>query len=236
MAYTGPTMNSHDTHIQGHTLTSLILLEADGLIAVNKPAGIPSTGKSLDEPGSMQYALMRHYRRMIWAIHQIDAETTGVNLFTRRRPLVAEVTEALKLHGEKRYLAICHGLVSPSTRRINAPIDWIDSEGRRGITDSGQEAITDVEVLDTGSEMSLLSISLRTGRTHQIRIHLAHMGHPLLGESRYASPPCQAHHRQALHAFELKLPDRPIVRAPLPEDFTELATRCELSLPGSLGL
>jgi 23S rRNA pseudouridine1911/1915/1917 synthase len=89
-------------------------------------------------------------------------------------------------------------------------------------------------VLDAAGGFSVLQIRLETGRTHQIRIHLAAIGHPLLGEAWYRSPRCSRHGRQALHAFGLSFadpgPPQHLV-APLPQDLLDLAARLGLALP-----
>lgn len=209
-----------------------LLHEADGLLVIDKPAGLPSTGASLDDPWCAQHMLMTRARRKVWAVHQLDALTTGVNVFVRRKALVAEVGERMRGPGAKRYLAICHGVPDFERTTVDAPIGWVSAARRRGVTPSGDAAHTEVEVLAAGHQAALLRCTMGSGRNHQLRIHLAHLGHPLLGEGRYREPACHRHRRHALHAWELRLTDGQTFRAPLPEDLRELAVRVGLGRDG----
>ena len=198
-----------------------ILLEEDGLILLNKPAGLPSTGATLEAPGNLQHELMQRYRRMIWAVHQLDRDTSGLNVFVRRKALVQEWTARMK-RGQKHYLALCHGVVAPDHQVVDEPLGWIAARRRRGITAEGTPARSELRVLGRGEEATLLQVILHTGRSHQVRLHLEHLGHPLLGEDRYREPPSQAAPRQMLHAWRLELDGRTL-EAPLPADFEATA-------------
>tara|TARA_B110000467_G_C18248787_1_gene439084 strand:- start:274 stop:630 length:357 start_codon:yes stop_codon:yes gene_type:complete len=103
-----------------------------------------------------------------------------------------------------------------------------DELGNLGVHSSGKTARTAFEVLDRNNGYSLLRARLFTGRTHQILVHLAHIGHSLVGEEWYRSPPCTLHPRQALHAYRLRLPKNPLLtekvyEAPMPADLQALA-------------
>ena len=196
-----------------------VIEEADGVIVCNKPPGLLTASSHLDEPGSLQYELMRHYRRMIWAVHQLDRDTSGVVLFVRRKKLVQTWTERLKA-GEKTYLALCHGAVDFDSRLVEAPLGWIESLRRRGVCAGGQSAKTQFDVLERSQEATLLQVTLLTGRTHQVRLHLEHLGHPLVGEQRYnlSRPPAAARHM--LHAWQIVAGER-TWRVPMPVDMAE---------------
>jgi 23S rRNA pseudouridine1911/1915/1917 synthase len=213
---------TRDQHA-GADIGPRLLHEADGLLVIDKPAGLPSTGATLDDPWCAQHMLMTRARRRVWAVHQLDALTSGVNVFVRRKALVAEVSAKMRHSGAKRYLGLCHGVPTFEQTSVDAPIGWIEDARRRGVTDEGDAARTDVQVLATGTDVALVRCTMRSGRNHQLRIHLAHLGHPLLGEGRYREPPCDRHIRHALHASELRLSDGPVFRARLPEDLRELA-------------
>ncbi len=207
----------------GFDLEARILWDAEGLIAVDKPAGWPTAGRDLDDPRCIQHLLMARCRRMVWAVHQLDAGTTGVNLFVRRKALVPVIAERLK-RGQKRYLAICHGHPSPSRQRIDAPIGWVEGERRRWVTPEGQAAVSHMEALEhLAGGMALVRVAIETGRTHQVRIHMASIGHPLVGEDRYREPPCGLLGRQALHAHQIELEGGPVIEAELPQDMKALA-------------
>ncbi len=220
-------------------LAAAILLEDDGLILVNKPSGVPTAGDNLKQAGSMQRELMDHYRRMIWAVHQLDRDTSGLNVFVRRKKLVAEWTEALKA-GSKTYLAVCGSRVDWLQRDVWEPLGWDPDRRRRAVRDDGQEAHTSVRVLVRGKEATLLEIKPTTGRTHQIRLHLEHLGLALLGERVYLPEPCTRAHRQCLHAWQIDVPGRNF-HAPIPDDMKNILEReglvwADLEPPADLSL
>lgn len=208
-----------------------ILLEEDGLIVVDKPSGVPTAGDALEQPGSLQYELMQRYRRMIWAVHQLDRDTSGVNVFVRRKALVATWQAALS-EGRKTYLGVCHGRLEGLVR-VDAPLGWDDEHRRRAVAEGGKSARTEIEVLGATEGFSLLALRIETGRTHQIRLHLEHIGHPLVGERRYRHQPCTLHPHHALHALRVEAGGL-VLEAPIPADFRELAGNLGLSgLPQS---
>lgn len=211
-------------------VSGLILREADGLILINKPAGVPTASDKLDEPGSIQFDLMAHYRRMIWAVHQLDRDTSGLNVFVRRKKLVQAWVDAMR-RGSKTYLALCSGRVEFGRRVVDLPLGWIPETRRRGPLETGQAAKTVFEVIDRSDDATLLSARLLTGRTHQIRLHLEHLGHPLLGERRYIPEPCERAGRQMLHAWRLDARGERFM-APVPGDMMSLLGELGLELPG----
>ncbi len=217
-------------------LDDRIVYEADGLLVVDKPAGLATAGRTLEDPDCLQAALITRRRgRMVWAVHQLDADTSGVNIFVTRRSLVPEYQRRMRFpRGRKRYIAICHGEPDFDRRRVDAPIGFVAVGDRRGqaVTSDGKPAATRLEVLARGGGFTVVRATLESGRTHQIRVHLAHLGHPLIGEPWYRKPPCERHERHALHALEIVFSDdrEPAgFSAPIPPDLAELAA--ELGLP-----
>lgn len=229
-----------------------ILFRGDGLVAVDKPAGLPSTGRDLDDPDCLQSWLGDQIGRMVWAVHQLDADTSGVLLFVERKGLVAEVARRLRHPGSRKvYLAICHGVPAFDRSTVDAPIGEVASSPppptsgrattsssaprspraqRLGVTPTGRAARSRIVVLDRAEDAALLEVTIATGRTHQIRIHLAHLGHPLVGEPIYRDPPSRIHLRHALHASTLVLGGSPrqVFHVPLPEDLVRLARKLGL--------
>lgn len=218
-----------------YDVSKLLLHDADGVIVCNKPPGLPSTGRSLDDPDCLQHLLTVYCRRMVWAAHQLDADTSGLNVFVRRSSLVAPWQNRLRWpNARKQYIAAVHGAVSLDMRAIDAPLGPLDATARQlGVTQHGKPAFTELEVLDRNDRFSLLRVTLRTGRTHQIRIHLAHVGHPIVGEQWYRRPPCTLHARQALHAWRLDFDDAlepQGISAPVPDDLRALFGSLNLQL------
>jgi len=213
-----------------------LIFAGEDLVAVDKPPGIPSTGLALDDPRCLQFWLMRRFDRMVWAVHQLDADTSGVNLFTLSRRQVARQKARMEAPtGVKTYLAICHGEPAFDTIEVDQPIGFLDPEKTRlGIVDSGRKARSRFQVRARHNGYSALEVRIFNGRTHQIRIHLAHLSHPLVGECWYRSEPCTRWPRQALHAASLRFLDGANpreFRAPLAEDLRKLSA--ELGFRGN---
>lgn len=205
-----------------------VLHDAEGLLAIDKPFDLPSTGRNLEDPDCLQYAVMQHTGAMAWAVHQLDADTTGVNLFVRRRSLVSHWKGRMRFPvGRKTYLAVVHGRVDFESKRIESPIGIVSTEPVRqlGIHPNGQHAASELCLLERGTNSSLLQVRIETGRTHQIRIHLASIGHPLFGEDWYAPNRIREHHRQALHAWRMDFSDSLLpkrIESDVPQDLREL--------------
>ena len=211
-------------------LDQRIIYEDDKLLILNKPFDIPTSGKNLADDDCVQFWLQQRHGEMIWAVHQLDADTTGLNIFVKQRQLVKIYKDYLsQVDSVKYYLAIVHG--KPHWHEIDeqAKIGYIDSRSL-GVCDLGKTAHSHFEVIEYTADFSLIKARIFTGRTHQIRIHLSHLGHPLVGEEWYCNPPCKLHRRQALHAWKILLNSTPpqCFKAPPPNDFTELARKLGL--------
>ncbi len=218
-----------------------VIYDAGGVVAVDKPAGLETSGRTVDDPRGVQHHLAVQLKRRVWAVHQLDRDTSGVLVFVRRRSLVAPWQEALRA-GTKRYLAICHGAVPFTERRVEEPLRY-DEAKRRWVVGPGRAATSVVRRLSVGEGASLVEVELVTGRTHQARVHLAHLGLPLVGERRYREPPCTLHPRHALHAARIELADAKlladgklladarVLAAPLPADLVALAAGLGLRAP-----
>ncbi|RZO50797.1 MAG: RluA family pseudouridine synthase [Sandaracinaceae bacterium] len=208
-----------------------ILHDADGVVVVDKPPGLEATGRTPDDPGGVQHHLAVQLRRPVWAVHQLDRDTSGVLIFVRKRSLVARWQEALA-RGDKRYVALVHGREGHGSeafepRTIDAPVAYDRGARRWVVREGGKPARSTVEVVSVGADAMRVHVTLHTGRTHQARVHLAHVGHPLVGERRYRTPPCELHPRHALHAARVAALGA-VFEAPLPEDLRALARRLGL--------
>lgn len=208
-----------------------VLFEDRHLLVLNKPAGLLS--ESTEGAASvLDLARRLSSAKRLWLVHRLDANTSGVIVLARTRQASAALGDAFR-HGRVRkdYLALCAGVLR-SRQDINAPIGRIHGT-RHGVTLGGKPASTIVEPLASSATVTLVHAAPRTGRTHQIRVHLAHLGHPLLGDGLYGGPrytdaiPPQPIARTMLHAARLTLPHpatgEPMQFAtPAPADFTEL--------------
>jgi len=217
-----------ETHTPFDDVPGRLIYGDDELFVWNKPAGLPSTGRSLDDPDCLQFHLMRAHGGMVWAAHQLDADTSGLNVFATHKLAVTHMKRRLLApNARKRYLAVVHGVPDWDRTRVDQPIGRVDARSL-GVTPDGKPAQTLFRVLERGAKHSLLEVELRTGRTHQIRIHLQHLGLSLVGEEWYRDSPCLEHPRQALHAWGLEFRDEELPNklvAPFPEDLVALARR-----------
>ena len=203
-----------------------ILLDDNGLIVVDKPAGVSSTGRTLTDPDCIQSLLMRHYRRTrIWAVHQLDKETSGLNLFVKRKALVAHWAKALR-DGEKIYYAYVHGRLGDDSVLVNAPLGYCARRKRHAVISAGKQAISHIVCLKKFERATKVAVRIDTGRTHQVRLHLEHLGHPVLGDSRYGcEASAKAHNRTALHAQKLTFDGGLSLISDEPEDLLDLESR-----------
>ncbi len=209
-------------------IAPLIIAQHGDLIVVDKPHDWPTSGRSLEDDDCIQFHMIKHFGQMAWAVHQLDADTSGVCLFSLDKQLVTDLQAVWRdPQMSKQYLAIVKGTPEWTETNETSSIGKID-ERSLGITDKGKPARTHFKVLDRNNGFALVQAKLLTGRTHQIRIHLSHLGHPLLGEEWYTTPPCEHHPRQALHAHRIQFPDTiPLEQhkfeAPFAKDLEQLA-------------
>lgn len=209
---------------------------------VDKPAGLPSTGRDLDDPACVQGWLMETLgRRKIWAVHQLDRDTTGLNLFVTKKPLVARLSETLRA-GTKTYLALSGGPGFHGERTVTVPIGrrrvgrrWLPALGGAPGVEQEKAALSSVRTVSASTQGSLLRVRIETGRSHQVRLHLLSLGHPICGESQHLQPPDSSAPRLLLHAWTLDLPGVPEplrgLRSPLPADFRAALRARGLRLP-----
>jgi 23S rRNA pseudouridine1911/1915/1917 synthase len=187
-----------------------ILYEDDHLLIVNKPAGMdthpnePSQTNTLTNAVAFYLQSKGEYRKVLH-IHRLDKDTTGAVLFAKHAFIGAILDRMLEERTIKRnYLALTEGIIKKKKGTINEPIGRDRHHPtKRRISPSGQKAITHYKVLRTfqKNNSTLIQCSLDTGRTHQIRVHLSSIGHPLLGDPLYGGQ--QIFPRQALHAAVL---------------------------------
>jgi 23S rRNA pseudouridine955/2504/2580 synthase len=237
--------------------TFRVLHEDQDLLAVDKPAGLaahPGTGIE----GATLVEMARDYLRVPADLpptefrpspaHRLDRETSGVVLVAKTRKAMVRLTELFTSGEEvrKAYLALAKGKMPKEAGTIDLPLSEHEQTARsksaRGV--NFQEALTRWRVVSAMKDASLLSVTIETGRTHQIRRHLEAVGHPVAGDKRYGDFAWNRAARQRwglrrmfLHAWRLELPHpttgSPLrLEAPLPEELVEVLSRLNLSPPG----
>jgi 23S rRNA pseudouridine1911/1915/1917 synthase len=200
-----------------------ILYEDDALLFVNKPAGIVvQRGYDADEPVLLESAML--HTQPLFLMQRLDRGTSGVMFFSKLASINANLTRQFEQKRiRKRYVAICEGELG-ERQTIDAPLIRIGPISF-GVGDGGKRAITIVTPVRATPRGSLIAIDLMTGRTHQIRVHLAAIGHPLAGDWLYGQ---RNEARPMLHARELSmthpLRNEPLrVAAAVPDDFRDVA-------------
>lgn len=221
--------------LEGQDIPLEILYEDDQIVAVNKPAGLvvhPSMGHTHD---TLVNALIYRYPDMAdldperpGIVHRLDMDTSGVIITARTSEALQSLQQQFKSRTvNKVYLALVHGHPSSPTGLIDVPIGRHPHHRQRmSAIASGKPAQTRFKVIETFVKHSLLELILETGRTHQIRVHMAWLGFPVVGDTTYGRRKSKQVPRQMLHANRLEV-DHPlsaqrlIIEAPRPLDFTE---------------
>ena len=207
-----------------------IVYEDEHLLVVDKPVGLVVHPAAGHWSGTLLNGLLAHHAGAATLpragiVHRLDKDTSGLMVVAKTLPAMTTLVRLIALREVRRvYFALAMGEVSFDGRRIEAPIGRDPSSRvRMAVVASGKPARTDVRCLARRDGVSALRCQLHTGRTHQIRVHLAHIGHPLVGDVLYGGKPAHGLTRQALHAAHLAFAhpadDRPMsFEAAMPAD------------------
>ncbi len=216
-----------------------ILYEDRDVIVVNKPKNMVVHPAAGHFSHTLVNGLMYHCKDSLSGIngvlrpgivHRIDKDTTGSIIACKNDNAHIKIADQLKEHSiTRRYRAICYGVVKDDTGTINAPIGRDEKDRKKmSITQNGKQAVTHYKVLERFKEYTYIECQLETGRTHQIRVHMASIGHPLLGDEVYSSRKWpHATNGQTLHAYILGF-IHPVsgeyieTTAPIPEYFNAI--------------
>jgi len=213
-----------------------ILHEDDYCLVVNKPAGMRVHPTAPGESGTLAHAVASYYecsgqRCRVRHIHRLDEHTSGPVLYAKNELAHLRLDEAMRVKAiERIYVAFASGKVTPRSGIIREPIGKDRHHpNRRRVSKAGDAAVTRFEVIEQYASAALVRLRLETGRTHQIRVHMSHRGHPLLGDALYGGS-TKLIHRQALHGEELHFPhpfenETIRVQAPWPQDMLDLGQR-----------
>lgn len=237
--------NSTDTMVPDTVVSTLkhnILFENDDIIAVNKPAGI-----AVHKGSGLNFGVIEAFRQIypqqtLELVHRLDRETSGCLLLAKNRKTLIFLHELLRqektVHIEKTYLALLYGQWQNGTKTIDIGISKVKRSGEHmmQVDESGDYAVSHFEPLEIFENCSLMKISIETGRTHQIRVHAAYTGYPVIGDSKYGNKAGNRYFRELglkrlfLHAYQLFLPmsDPITITAPLGDDLEALLSKLRM--------
>ncbi|MBS9779061.1 MAG: RluA family pseudouridine synthase [Moraxellaceae bacterium] len=210
-------------------LLKRIVYEDDGLIVLNKPSGMAVHGGSGLNFGvieAMREVLGKSYLELI---HRIDKDTSGLLMISKKRSTLKKLQQHLRDKTiQKYYLCLVQGHVIVDKQSINAPLlRYTLANGERRVkvdrkNPQSKASETDIQVLQrfiyNGKKVSIVQAMPRTGRTHQIRVHMAYIGHPLLGDDKYNPNDNSQVNRLCLHAWKLEIPNYPLISVDMPQD------------------
>lgn len=224
-----------------------VIFEDDDLLVANKPSGITTIPDRFGKYVSLQGLLEKQYGKL-FVVHRIDRDTSGIVCFAKNEAVHRHLSMQFQHHTvQKFYKAFVQGKMPFATGDIDGPIaEHPGKPGAMMVSKQGKEALTIFEVEEEFKHVSLLNVEIKTGRTHQIRVHMASVGHPLLVDEIYAGtsafyfstikgkkykPTAEEERptiaRLTLHAYQLALmhptKNEPItVSAPFPKDLETL--------------
>lgn len=210
-----------------------IIYEDNDLLIVNKPAFIvvhptKSHQNNTIANGVANYFKEKNIKRKVRLVNRLDMNTSGIVIIAKHPYAHNELANQMKANTvDKYYYAIVEGIIKEDNGTINEPIARLNPEDIIRVVDkTGKECITHYVVENRKDNMTLVKLKLETGRTHQIRVHMKHIGHPIIGDTLYGSE-SNLINRQALHCYGMKF-SQPItheeitITCPLPEDMKSL--------------
>jgi 23S rRNA pseudouridine1911/1915/1917 synthase len=217
-----------------------VVYEDKDLLIVNKPPFMVVHPTKSHQSGTLANGIVNYFKEtgqdcIVRLVNRLDRDTSGLIIIAKSQFAHQQMANMLIGNSiEKYYIAIVEGNIDVG-RTIDLPIGRPAAESiRREVMEEGQRAVTHFEVLSSSEDVTCVNIKLETGRTHQIRVHMSHIGHPLLGDTLYGKE-SEYINRQALHAYKLKFNNirnnEPIeVVVDLPEDMKEVLNRNNLQL------
>lgn len=181
--------------------------EDEFLLVLNKPANMPVHPSAGHFDDSLANRCAARYGGVFRPVNRLDCGTSGLMAVARDAHVHALLCKSLHTGSfERRYLAVAEGVFAEKEGAVDAPIARAEGSAiKRCVSPDGQRAVTHYRVLRNNDRFSLVELVLETGRTHQIRVHLAHLGHPLAGDFLYGTEDKALIGRAALHAWKLRL-------------------------------
>lgn len=201
-------------NIEPEEMELQVVYEDADVIVINKPSGIVVHPTKSYPKGTLASGVLYYFKEkgencIVRLVSRLDMDTSGLILIAKNQfSHMALARDMQREDFKKNYLAIVHGKLENKQGTIDLPIYRPEGDNiRRVVDERGQKSITHFEVVEEFKSGSLVKLTLDTGRTHQIRVHLSHIGHSIYGDSLYGTgEDSQYIHRQALHAYKLSFP------------------------------
>ncbi|MDB4990909.1 MAG: Pseudouridine synthase [Myxococcaceae bacterium] len=228
------------------TLIDAVLYEDDQLLVLNKPSGLAVHAGSGVKVGVIEaLRALRPETKGLELAHRLDRETSGVLVLAKDRPMLMELHELLRGDGvHKTYLTLVQGNWPDKLSKVDAPLEKNTLRGGERLVEvrlDGKPSLTLFRVIQRFSEATLVEASPVTGRTHQIRVHAQHAGHPIAGDDKYGdaafdrSLKSKGLSRLFLHAARIEIPRTQgrslTIDAPLPEELQRVIRALQATLP-----
>ena len=224
--------------IEGEDLNIKVIYEDDDLLIVDKPPFMVVHPTKSHQTGTLANGVIHHFRSnndnsIVRLVSRLDRDTSGLIMIAKNQFSHMNLAKSMEKNLiKKSYLAIIHGELKNHEGTIDLPIGMpINETIKRAVLEDGQRSITHYKVIESYKEGALVELLLETGRTHQIRVHLSHVGCPIYGEQLYSDfNDEELISRQALHAYILSLPHPRTgkilnFKSDLPEDMQKLINK-----------
>lgn len=206
-----------------------IIFEDEEIIVVNKPRNMPTHPSQNHHGDTLANGVMYYYKNTSFTfrpITRLDRDTSGVVLIAKNQLSASNLSEQMQnFKIQKQYIAVCHGVFENKSGVIDAPIARVEGSGiLREVSEFGKTAVTEYQVIDEKNGLTLVKLFPKTGRTHQLRVHLSHIGHPIYGDDLYGSPVkngCTLLHCEKISFIHPKTSEKTEIVAPVPNDIKE---------------
>lgn len=233
-----------ETKIKAEEIPLDIVYEDNDIIVINKPKGMVVHPGNGNHEGTLVNAILAHCKDSLSGIggeirpgivHRIDKDTSGLLIIAKNDKAHINISEQIKEHRvTKIYTTIVKGNITENTATINMPIGRSQNDRKKmAVKKDGKEAVSHIEVLQRYGNYTLLKVKIDTGRTHQIRVHLSEIGHPVLGDEVYSNGKNEfGVHGQLLHSTVLEFVhpttgNKMHLEAELPKEFKDVIKALE---------
>ena len=237
-------INAQEIELKAQNIPIEIIYEDNDIIVVNKPKGMVVHPANGNPDGTLVNAIMAICKDSLSGIggeirpgivHRLDKDTSGLLIVAKNDKAHVNMSEQIKNHEVKKtYIALVRGIVKENEATIDMPIGRSNSDRKKmAVNKNGRNAITHIKVLKRYDKYTLLEVNIETGRTHQIRVHLSHIGYPIIGDCTYSNGKNEfGVVGQCLHAKQLEF-KHPIteqdmkLEATLPKYFEEILSKLD---------